>query len=220
MSLKIKQYNFTIKLLSGLHIGAGGADMRIGGVDSPVIRNPRTARPFIPGSSIKGKVRSLLEYYKSENDPDIKLLFGTGAGAGTDKKDTDVKTDKTEAEVESAKPKITRLSFADADIILNEDERASFEIKAETAINRADGKAKGGSLRFIERVVSGQNFAASISMKIFDGDNDANMENTLLTGLKLLSLDALGGSGSRGYGRIEITFNDPALQERFSALSI
>jgi CRISPR-associated protein Csm3 len=157
-------------------------------------------------------VRSLLEFYKRENDPDIKLLFGTGADAGTEK--------KGEAPDKPAQPKITRLSFADADIILNEDERASFEIKAETAINHADGKAKRGSLRFIERVVSGQSFAASISMKIFDGDDNINMENTLLTGLKLLSLDALGGSGSRGYGRIEIAFNDPALQERFSALSI
>ena len=51
-----------IELLTGLHIGAGDLEMRIGGVDNVVIRNPRNNEPYIPGSSLKGKIRSLLEW--------------------------------------------------------------------------------------------------------------------------------------------------------------
>ncbi|MDR2105570.1 MAG: type III-A CRISPR-associated RAMP protein Csm3 [Deferribacteraceae bacterium] len=195
MSLKIAQFDFIIELVSGLHIGGSGAEMRIGGVDNPVIRNPRTDLPIIPGSSLKGKVRSLLEYYYGERDLSVKKLFGYSAA------------DKVE--------EITRLLFADADIILGENERALFEIKAETAMDRKSGKAKDGSLRFSERVVSGQKFSAHISMKLFEGDDEKEFTDILFKGLKLLTLDALGGSGSRGYGRIKIEFQDSALQKCF-----
>ena len=52
----------TIELLSGLHIGGGDAELKIGGIDSQVIKNPLTQLPYIPGSSLKGKIRSLLEW--------------------------------------------------------------------------------------------------------------------------------------------------------------
>lgn len=57
----IKTYTGKIILKSGLHIGAGDTEMRIGGTDNPVIKHPHTLEPYIPGSSIKGKIRSLLE---------------------------------------------------------------------------------------------------------------------------------------------------------------
>jgi CRISPR-associated protein Csm3 len=59
--LKIKEYNGRIVLRSGLHIGSGNMEMHIGGTDSPVIRHPHTLEPYIPGSSLKGKTRSMLE---------------------------------------------------------------------------------------------------------------------------------------------------------------
>ncbi len=59
--IEIKKLEGTITLKSGLHIGAGDTEMHIGGTDSPVIRHPHTREPYIPGSSLKGKVRSLLE---------------------------------------------------------------------------------------------------------------------------------------------------------------
>ena len=37
------------------------SDMEIGGVDNPVIRNPLNKQPYIPGSSLRGKMRSQLE---------------------------------------------------------------------------------------------------------------------------------------------------------------
>jgi CRISPR-associated protein Csm3 len=62
MKLKeIKKLEGTITLKSGLHIGSGNMEMKIGGTDSPVIKHPHTLEPYIPGSSLKGKVRSLLE---------------------------------------------------------------------------------------------------------------------------------------------------------------
>ncbi len=57
----IKRLNGTITLKSGLHIGSGDMEMHIGGTDSPVIKHPHTLEPYIPGSSLKGKVRSLME---------------------------------------------------------------------------------------------------------------------------------------------------------------
>ncbi len=57
--LEIKEITGTIELRSGLHIGAGDMEMQIGGTDNPVIKHPHTLEPYIPGSSIKGKVRSL-----------------------------------------------------------------------------------------------------------------------------------------------------------------
>jgi CRISPR-associated protein Csm3 len=60
---EIKQLTGVIVLKTGLHIGAGDTQMHIGGVDSTVIKHPHTLEPYIPGSSVKGKVRSLLELY-------------------------------------------------------------------------------------------------------------------------------------------------------------
>lgn len=215
-----------IVLKSGLHIGAGDTEMRIGGTDSPVIKHPHTLAPYIPGSSIKGKVRSLLELqsglmgltqgkplgikdYKElegkqkESCRDIICLFGA-SGADTD-------------ELMEIGP--SRLSFADAPLDEEwkskalEQNQAFTEVKSENAINRVEGTAMHP--RFIERVAAGAQFSFSISLKLFEGDQ--GFEDLLLKGLKLLEMDALGGSGSRGYGRIEFQFDDPGIQEKFQA---
>ncbi|MEF8761039.1 MAG: type III-A CRISPR-associated RAMP protein Csm3 [Candidatus Accumulibacter sp. UW25] len=59
---RIKQLTATLVLKTGLHIGAGDTEMRIGGTDNPVVKNPLDGQPYIPGSSLKGKIRSLLEW--------------------------------------------------------------------------------------------------------------------------------------------------------------
>ena len=51
-----------LELVTGLHIGAGNDEIRIGGIDNPVLKHPYSGQPYIPGSSLKGKVRSLLEW--------------------------------------------------------------------------------------------------------------------------------------------------------------
>lgn len=56
---KIK-FSAQIRLETGLHIGASNAFAAIGAIDSPVIKDPITNLPIIPGSSLKGKMRTLL----------------------------------------------------------------------------------------------------------------------------------------------------------------
>jgi CRISPR-associated protein Csm3 len=211
-----------IELLSGLHIGAGNDEIRIGGVDSPVVRNPLTEEPYIPGSSLKGKIRTLLEWYegkvaeggkvwsskearkKSGNDvnKDIILnLFGNG--------ETD----------ENYKGGPSRLSFSDCFLtkessVMLRDKGCLTEEKAEVSIDRVKGTAAGFGPRHMERVPAGARFSFSVSCKIFEpADNEEELIKLLKTGMKLLELDALGGSGSRGYGKLRFELTDDSLED-------
>jgi len=76
------------------------------------------------------------------------------------------------------------------------------EAKTEVAINRITGTAQGGALRTIERVPAGVVFDLHIVLKNYEKSDEDNLE-IIKKGLKLLENDALGGSGSRGSGRIE-----------------
>ncbi len=226
MKLKsISEITGKIILRSGLHIGAGDTEMRIGGTDNSVVKHPHTNEPFIPGSSFKGKVRSLLEMRSGlmaltkgkpincgvlksisgdERAEAVKILklFGTSGADG--------------AEAEEIGP--TRSSFADCP--LNQDCKQQLiaenvpltEVKSENSIDRIKGVADNP--RFTERVPAGVVFDFSITLKQMDGDED--LTSLLFEGLRLLELDALGGSGSRGYGRVEFSFDDDTLNERFA----
>ncbi len=223
MKLKsIRKLTGTIILETGLHIGAGDIEMHIGGTDNPVVKHPFTHEPYIPGSSIKGKVRSLLELksglvVKSNGKPlsmevakgdkfgeKIVKLFGT-SGADTKAKET-------------LGP--TRVSFADCFLTEEYKEKAQqgeivlTEVKAENSINRITGTAENP--RFTERVPAGVKFSFCITLKEFEGDE--GLLDLLLQGLKLLEYDALGGSGSRGYGRIRFEFDDDDLNNQFKQI--
>ena len=63
------EINGTIEIVTGLHIGGSSAFSAIGAVDSPVIKDGRTNMPMIPGSSLKGKIRTLLA--KRYNNKDV-----------------------------------------------------------------------------------------------------------------------------------------------------
>lgn len=225
----IKEIKGTIELISGLHIGAGDSEMRIGGTDKPVVTNPHTGEPYIPGSSLKGKIRSLLEMRSGLIDPQKGNPLGTASlkNAAEAKREEGLKILRlfgiSGAEGEAAREVgPTRASFADCP--LNEASRkkletgnfAATEIKAETAIDRIQGTAQGKTLRFTERVVSGLCFNFSITLKKLEKGDDA-LETFLLEGMKMLEYDALGGSGSRGYGRIKFHFSDDALRKQFAA---
>lgn len=211
--LKIKKLEGKIVLKTGLHIGSGETEMHIGGTDNPVIRHPHTQEPYIPGSSLKGKIRSLLELEsglmkytcgdvvseetlekveneeKKEKGKKILKIFGTSAGEKT-----------------SGKYGITRASFSDCFINSDWKEKNKnkdftlTELKTENVINRIKGTAEHP--RTMERVPEGVEFDFSVSFKVFEEDEE-NLIDYLLYGMKLLEMDALGGSGSRGYGRIE-----------------
>ncbi len=222
---KISKISGKIVLESGLHIGAGDTEMHIGGTDNPVVTHPHTREPYIPGSSIKGKVRSLLEMRTGL----MGMTGGKPLGAGILKKKLEEAQKKEALSIlqlfgtsgadgeDAAQVGPARAAFSDC--YLSEETRqradknnwAYTEVKSENSINRIQGTAENP--RFTERVVAGLKFDFTVSMKEMEGDK--NLTDLLLQGLKLLEHDALGGSGSRGYGRVSFTFDDAALQERF-----
>jgi CRISPR-associated protein Csm3 len=225
--LKIQKLHGRIELLSGLRIGASEGEIRIGGVDNQVIRHPHTHRPYIPGSSLKGKVRSLLEWLsgavqpKPLSYPDIERaplakpilqLFGVGG--------SDQLTNEQAAELGP-----TRLAFWDAS--LNEQWRAEtekdyllVEVKTENTIDRIRGVA--GNPRQTERVPAGAVFDFTVSLKVLNIDGDGTALRTVLfRGLRLLELDSLGGSGSRGYGKVkfcDLALDAESIQAEFAEL--
>ncbi len=222
---KIEKITGKIELISGLHIGAGDTELRIGGTDNPVVKHPHTNEPYIPGSSIKGKVRSLLELASGLL---IKQNNGKPIGTSILKQLKDNENESALAilklfgvsgadsqEQETIGP--ARASFADA--FLSDESRimvqglqlSYFEIKSENSIDRIKGTAENP--RFTERVAPGLKFNFSITLKVMEGDGD--LKSTLLKGLKLLEHDALGGSGSRGYGRVKFEFDSKEIQEKF-----
>ncbi|HKZ56149.1 MAG TPA: type III-A CRISPR-associated RAMP protein Csm3 [Thermodesulfovibrionales bacterium] len=228
--VEIKKLEGTITLKSGLHIGSGNMEMHIGGTDSPVIKHPHTFEPYIPGSSLKGKVRSLLEMESG-------LMVHTDGNVVSSKtlqkvsNDHELK-DKCEAILKifgSSGADIedetgfgpTRVSFADCYLDNEWKNKAKdnrwllTEEKSENVINRIKGTAEHP--RFIERVPEGTKFKFLVTFKVLQ-DDDNLFDDYLLKGLKLLEMDALGGSGSRGYGRIAFEFNDQPLNEKFHSL--
>ena len=222
----------TLELVTGLRIGAGDSEMHIGGVDNTVIKHPHTQAPYIPGSSLKGKMRSLLEWRSGavkEGPLDKKALDAAnavtrlevkrilqlfGIGGGELKDDQDL--------VRELGP--TRISFWDCNLDsewekqIREDNLALTEVKSENSINRISGVALNP--RQTERVPAGARFDFRLSVKRLDGDGE-DLLNTVLQGLKLLELDSVGGSGSRGYGKVRflsLKIDGADSQSRFDAV--
>lgn len=193
---------------TGLHIGAGDVEMHIGGIDNSVVKNPLTGEPYIPGSSLKGRMRSLLEwrsgdvqsgplgwkdYERTKNEEVLAILKLFGVGGGDQ---------LTLEEAKCLGP--TRLSFWDAplDPTWAEEQREAHrmltEAKSENTIDRITSVA--ANPRQTERVPAGARFKFRAAMKdLGDGDD---LLKLFLIGLKLIELDGLGGSSSRGYGKI------------------
>lgn len=186
MKFEMKMITGKIKVVTGLHIGSGNTEMHIGGTDNPVIKNAVTNEPYIPGSSLKGKMRSLLRLYegKEDNGEKVVKLFGSPAGSDT------------------VKPAC--LSFWDCFLIeewkkiIDKKQMLYTEVKMENSIDRTTGTATNP--RNTERVLPGSEFDFKLTVKQYD---DEDILKTVLGTMKLLEMDALGGSGSRGYGRIE-----------------
>jgi len=226
-----------LRVLTGLHIGSSDDTMKIGGIDSSVVKREvftnldgtinydgtgrKITEPYIPGSSLKGKIRSLLEYsfglireqekqlgkkagkpvdsnFANKLDGIIKkkanliiTLFGESAGNG-----------------DSENTKITRAIFRDTFLtkesrkLYLEGKIALSEEKAENTINRISIQANP---RFMERVPAGVEFDFEVVLREFKEDEKLPLEKTLELGLKLLENDALGGGGSRGNGKIEFS---------------
>ena len=180
-----------LETVTGLPIGTGGAFSPIGSADSPVVRDALNHRPMIPGSSLKGKIRTLLSRShtgsdcKVSDDPkEITDLFGSQKG---------------------------RSKVLFSDLFLNEafmqrlesmDIYSPTEVKFENSINRLTAVANP---RQIERVIRGAQFDLEIICEAANPDELEQNVQLLAEGLKSLCFDYLGGNGSRGYGKVKFS---------------
>ena len=204
-------YTGIIRLKTGLHIGGTNAALNIGGPDKFVVRNPLTNIPYIPGSSLKGKLRSLVELANGEtnagkpsNDPNSKsgALFGTAGDSESNHASRLIVRDAvmvTQADDED-ELMIFGLERSDIPDFGNTDLPFT-ESKTEVNIDRITAKANP---RTFERVPAGALFKLEMVLNIFEGENEDDLKNTLKQGITLLHDDYLGGNGSRGYGQVEI----------------
>ena len=208
-----KKITGKIVVKTGLHIGAGNDKVEIGGMDNPIIRNPLTREPYIPGSSIKGKIRSLMEWKLDKIDKGNKNPKDLGKVCSCGNPDCEICRvfGSANTKSEGAKDKgPTRLIVRDATLSEDwkkkfQDGKAIIEEKSENSLNRITAEANP---RPIERVVPGVEFDFEIAYRVIDtGDNGATDEKyfkeVVLEGLKLLQNDYLGGGGCRGNGQIE-----------------
>lgn len=189
----------TIEVKTGLHIGGDDSLSVIGAIDSPVVRDPLTRDPVIPGSTLKGKMRALLAQEMGsvpangtagfENDcAEIKRLFGSGQkqsdGAGTGMQ-------------------MSRLQFSDCFLQNKNDLPQIFESKFENTIDRLTCIANP---RQIERVIRGAKFNFEVIYNVENPDEVEEDFKNITTAMNLLENDYLGGGGTRGNGRV--CFND------------
>lgn len=174
---------------TGMHIGGSSVFSAIGAVDSPVISDPYTGQPIVPGSSLKGKLRTLISRSEHQNIQDMPSFNHDGEKIGRLFGSSDpVRT--------------ARLQFADA-FVSNKEEMDAVgltEIKFENSIDR---KSCVANPRQIERVVPGVKFAVRIVYDVCGTEQETMEDLKLLAkGMKLLQMDYLGGHGTRGSGRV------------------
>ncbi|MCF0168648.1 MAG: type III-A CRISPR-associated RAMP protein Csm3 [Bacteroidaceae bacterium] len=190
--IKKIRINTTIELLTGTHIGGSKDNVEIGGIDNPVIKlATRNNEPYLPGSSIKGKMRCLLEQMagspKVGGSEEINRLFGSA---------------------DANHPSPSRLIVRDATLtpessrMLREChmDMPYTECKYENVIDRVKGTAEHP--RQTERVPAGAIFNVEMIVNVWNCDDEAELMSLLRKGKTALENDYIGGSGSRGYGQI------------------
>ncbi len=210
-----------IEALTGLHIGGTEVGLEIGGADSTVVRNGLDGRPYIPGSSLKGKMRCLLarvytpgrledprgssfsrlfkvtsrEEYEDPSKSFLFHIFGV-----------------TPEEIRRLKGEAlpTRLIVRDAmmtDETAEALERSLYtdmpmtQVKTEVIIDRITSQA---TPRQMERVPAGAQFAYELVFNVFF-ESDLALLPYVAEAMDLLENDYLGGQGSRGYGQVRFT---------------
>ena len=210
--MKIIKLTGTVELLSGLHIGGGDDTMKIGGIDNQVVKDINTDKPYIPGSSLKGKMRSLLEWdcgvvHIGNGDPFSSKFLDDVKFDAEDERQKALTLLKLFGDKDDKEGiiGITRISVGDCKLVEKEDQITS-EAKYENVIDRKTGTAKHP--RQTERVPAGIKFEYDIRIKVLDEDDENAMKAMVIRGLELIENDYLGGSGSRGYGRVKFLNKD------------
>ncbi len=197
MKTLIKKIKVTtnLELVTGLHVGGNKENVEIGGIDNPVIRAAiKDNQPYIPGSSLKGKIRSLLEQIAGSSEVGKNNEINDVFGFAKDNKPS-------------------KIIFRDA--YLNENSEKTLkesdnldmpytEGKWENVIHRVKGTAEHP--RQTERIPAGVSFNVEIVINVWDNDEDGRKSLELLkNGIHALENDYLGGSGSRGYGQVKFS---------------
>lgn len=220
-----------LEVITGLHIGIGDDKIQIGGVDSAVVKDPITKVPYIPGSSLKGKLRCLLEtealddYDRGPNNTKINKYFGpTSEYLKKRKKSVDTKqsiegndqksSSEAQDDIKSTEEfEISLSRFIFRDLKMNAEQERAFidqtrplEVKTEISINRKTGMVNDSGPRTIERVPASTKFHGSILFRCKDEGEYEEMQKMLDKAFELLKNDALGGSGSRGYGAVAVNY--------------
>lgn len=182
---------------TGLHIGGSEVELNIGGIDKEVVKilHGNQKQPYIPGSSLKGKLRSLLarrEGFKDilDDQGSVLHLFGRARARRGDRKYSMVPSRL-----------IVRDAYYLPEASETSDDHLPLEEKAENTITRSTGEAKP---RFLERVRRGACFELDMVLDVYKGDSATELLQTLDGGFQLLQQDYLGGSGSRGYGKVRV----------------
>lgn len=248
----------TLNVETGLHIGGGGETLNIGGIDKPVIRDPLTQRPYLPGSSIKGKMRATLERL-------LRKPLNRGGGSGTFRYESDdlvdgyseVGTEQFVPYVGARTCQLSRVfgstggsscwieeSLAKSEGLINDSDK----LEKKTIENRSHVKVKGrnsparlivrdshldkasaekleqidtglymtewkfengidritaaANPRQLERVPAGSAFKFEMVYTVEDEAQAVQDLQNLAIALAILEDDALGGHGSRGYGKV------------------
>ena len=201
-----------IKAITGLLIGGSNSAMGIGGPDKTVIRNPVTNEPYIPGSSLKGKMRSLLEItHGTIGDKKMGNVYN-GPSQNTTKVST-LLFGSTPEELVKQRP--SRIIVRDGFLIngdeLSETDLPFTESKTEVVIDRVTSAAMP---RTFERVPAGAVFQLNLVLNIFQDDpfSEDELKEQTMRALELVEDDYLGGSGSRGSGQVEFVID--SIKER------
>lgn len=214
--------NGTILTLTGLHIGGNSVGMAIGGTDKVVVRNPLTGEPYLPGSSIRGKMRSLLERARghekfnpieggfslkenrleaspgTNSESMLGQLFGIAA----------VETNKQPTRLIVRDAHLTAASRTELENAPNTDMPMT-EVKTEVSIDRITSAANP---RQLERIPAGAEFNFEMILTLVEGDLESNFLSLIREAMELIENDSLGGHGSRGYGSVK--FSITGLRER------
>jgi len=210
--LKTYTIKSVLTLKSGLRIGSGKDSVEIGGIDNPIVKHPHTLEPYIPGSSIKGKLRSLLEWALDCIEPD-----GSVWGSKTTPTSGDIILRTFGITNDNWQEGPSRLIVRDAHLQrswvekINERTLPLTEAKTEVVIDRLKGKAADNiGPRTMERIPAGAEFEVEMLFKQYSVDDDGGRRdldclNRVIEAMRLLEEDALGGCGSRGYGRVEFS---------------
>lgn len=203
--------------LTGLHIGGNSVGMAIGGADAVVVRNPLNNEPYVPGSSLRGKMRSLLERVRGQEgvnqNPEGGFCFA-GKREALAGRDASTWLGKLFGVAAENAKEPTRLIVRDAPLTRTSSEALKkapntdmpmTEVKTEVWIDRITSAANP---RQIERVPAGAEFRFELVLTLLQGDDKEHFLKLVFEGLRLVEADALGGKGTRGYGRVKFQVDE------------